>query len=117
MNETKSGSRVIRTTAAERVEEAQQLARSIFETLQSALMRIADGHFDELVGLDELQARLETALRHCDVMESRYEDAFGEEAAGIGLSLDEIRADIERRLDRIQVAAGEDGVSGEPDGG
>ncbi|WP_377506409.1 hypothetical protein [Octadecabacter sp. R77987] len=112
MTENTAGPEADARTAAERVEEARQLYRSINTTLTKMLKRLEDGDMSELHNLHGKLGELEKQMGRLSELELKYEHAYGDGTRPDEIDFDAIRHQIGCRLGRLSTCCGAEGLSG-----
>lgn len=98
--------------AAKRVNEAEQLYRSVNSTLSKMLTRIEGGDLSDLKNLRTKVSELETQMGRLADLELKYEQAHGSGMSRDEIDFDAIRRQIGCRLGRLSTSCGAEGLSG-----
>lgn len=115
MTTERGGTSAEQKSAAERIEEARRLNRSISETLDRILSDLSAGDMSELRDVSAKQKQLENALSSALRLEIEFNDKFGTGLAEGEIDFEQVRFDIGCRLARLRRCCREEGLSEGPD--
>lgn len=111
MTTQNGGETAEKKTAAERIEEARQLHRTIEATLKTVLDLVQAGEFKDLDLLPRQVSRLTDVIADIRKKESDFHDRFGEGHGHEEVDFDVLRRDIGCRIRRIRKCCRSQSVS------
>lgn len=97
-----TGGEAIEQSAAERIEEARRLYKSIGETLSAVLDLVKAGDFKDIDLLPKQMARLTDAIADVRKKEAEFNGKFGDGLDEGDIDFDHLRREIGCRLGRIR---------------
>jgi hypothetical protein len=89
-------------SAAERIEEARQLHRSITKTVGAVLELIEQGEMNDIALLPKQMTQLNAVYADIQRKEAEFNDKFGTGLAEGDIDFDALRREIGCRLNRIR---------------